>query len=348
MTAPTRHKAESGFRRILPALTLMVLAPLVAEVLPGATRISSIFVLPIEICIWGGGAVLIRFVVRRLSLGWLNMAFLAMALSVAEECLIQQTSLAPMVIKLKGEEYARAFGVNYVYLLWALIYESLFVVFIPIGLSELVFHRRRKQPWLNGIGVTLITLLFLPASFLAWYTWTQIARVKVFHLEAHNPPASQLAIAVAAISILITLAVGPVRGWLARKQGGLRPPHPSILFLLSGILTSALFGLVLLGFGMFPLFPPYVAVAMTLTLVASLIAFVPRFQAHEAWNVWHDVGILYGATITNMAVFFVGFVGSTPTDFYGKVVMDAIAVVLLVWLALGLRALPPKSKLIDA
>jgi hypothetical protein len=347
MTAAPRPNAESGFRRILPPLTLMVLAPLVAEVLPGATRVSSIFVLPIEICIWGGGAVLIRFVVRRLGLGWLNMALLAMALSVAEECLIQQTSFAPMVIKLKGEEYARAFGVNYVYFLWALIYESLFVVFIPIGLSELIFRRRREQPWLNGIGAALVIFLFLPASFLAWYTWTQIARVKVFHLEAYNPPASQLAIAVAAIGILITLAVGPVRGWLARKEVGLRPPHPLVLFLLSGILTSALFGLVLLGFGIFPPFPPYVAVATSLTLVALLVAFVPRFQAHEAWSVWHDVGILYGAIITNMAVFFVGFVGSTPTDFHGKVIMDAIAVALLVWLALRLRALPPKWKLIN-
>ena len=93
---------------------------MVAEVLPGATRISSIFVLPIEIVIWGGGAVMIREVVRRRQLGWLNMLLLAVALAITEECLIQQTSLAPMVIKLKGEEYARAFGVNYLYFLWCL------------------------------------------------------------------------------------------------------------------------------------------------------------------------------------------------------------------------------------
>jgi hypothetical protein len=76
---------ESWFRWALPALTLVVLAPLVAEVLPGATRISSIFVLPIEIVIWGGGAVMIREVVRRWRLGWLNMLLLALALAVAEE-----------------------------------------------------------------------------------------------------------------------------------------------------------------------------------------------------------------------------------------------------------------------
>src|SRR5450755_2745325 len=100
MTEFTRPAAESRMLRVLPALSLMVLAPLIAEVLPGATRVTSIFVLPIEILIWGGGAVLIRFAVRQLRLGWLNMLLLAMALAVAEECLIQQTSFAPLVIKL--------------------------------------------------------------------------------------------------------------------------------------------------------------------------------------------------------------------------------------------------------
>jgi hypothetical protein len=338
MDDSTSHDAKSEFHRILPPLSLMVVAPLIAEVLPGATRISSIFVLPIEILVWGGGAVLIRFAVRRLNLGWLNMVCLAMALSVAEECLIQQTSLAPMVIKLKGEEYARAFGVNYVYFLWALIYESLFVVVIPIGLSELIFHRRREQSWLNAMGVAVITFLFLPACFMAWYTWTQIARVKVFHLEAYNPPASQLAIAVAAISILIALAIGPARRWFARKPDAVKPPHPLVLFLLSGILTSVLFGLLLLGFGILPSFPPYLAVAVSLTMMALIVIFVPRFQSHKTWNVWHEVGMHYGAIITNMAVFFVGFFGSTPIDFYGKVFMDLLAVVLLIWLALNLRS----------
>src|SRR5215467_3119869 len=101
------HSAERIplWRRAAPGLVLMVLAPLVAEVLPGATRFSSIFVFPIELCVWGVGALLIRYAVRLQQLGWLNMLFLAVALAIAEECLIQQTSLAPLVIKLKGEVY---------------------------------------------------------------------------------------------------------------------------------------------------------------------------------------------------------------------------------------------------
>jgi hypothetical protein len=122
----------SRWKRALPALTLVLAAPLVAEVLPGATRFSSLFVLPVEMCVWGGGALMIRYAVRRWRLGWPHMLALALALAIAEECLIQQTSLAPMVLRLKGETYARAFGVNYVYFLWALVYEAVFVVILLI------------------------------------------------------------------------------------------------------------------------------------------------------------------------------------------------------------------------
>src|SRR6185295_18173746 len=99
-------------------------------------------------------------------------------------------SLAPLVIQLKHEEYARAYGVNYVYLIWAIIYESAFVVFIPIGLAELIFLRRRTQPWVSAAGAAIILALFIPGCLLAWFTWTHIARTEVFHLSPYAPPAA--------------------------------------------------------------------------------------------------------------------------------------------------------------
>src|SRR5262249_38818207 len=122
-------------RRIGPALTLVLLAPLIAEVLPGATRLSSISVFPIELAIWGGGALLIREARRHFQLGWLQTLFLGIGLVLIEECLVQQTSLAPVVVKIvPGEDYARAFGLNYLYFLWAMFYEVAYVVFVPIVL----------------------------------------------------------------------------------------------------------------------------------------------------------------------------------------------------------------------
>src|SRR5205823_1909859 len=152
--------ARSWYSRAAPAIVLMLLAPLLTEVLPGATRFSSIFVLPVEIAVWGGGALLIREVVRRKGLGWQSLLMLALVLAIAEECLIQQTSLAPLVIKLNGVEYARWRGVNYVYLLWALAYESVLVVMLPVLLAELLFPARRSEGWLSKSGGAIVGVFF--------------------------------------------------------------------------------------------------------------------------------------------------------------------------------------------
>src|ERR1700761_217582 len=163
-----------------PALTLMLLAPLLTEVLPGATRFRALFVFPIEFLVWGGGSLMIRYAGRRWHLGWRGMFALALALALAEECIIQQTSLAPLVVRIKGVEYARAGSINYVYLLWALIYESLFTVIVPIYLVELIFPSRKERLWISKGGFFALIPLFLIGSVLAWFTWTQIARPKVF------------------------------------------------------------------------------------------------------------------------------------------------------------------------
>src|ERR1700748_246911 len=99
------HQNQSLIQRMLPGLTLMFAAPLIAEVLPGATRMSSIFVFPLEMIIWGGGAVVVRALVRQQRLGWKSLLLLAVALSLCEELLIHQTSLAPVIIRLKDVEY---------------------------------------------------------------------------------------------------------------------------------------------------------------------------------------------------------------------------------------------------
>jgi hypothetical protein len=69
---------------------------MVAEVLSGATRLSYIFVLVPEILVWGGGALIIRELVRRWGGGWFSMLLMGLCLSIAEETIIQQTSLAPL------------------------------------------------------------------------------------------------------------------------------------------------------------------------------------------------------------------------------------------------------------
>jgi hypothetical protein len=318
--------------RVAPALTLMLMAPLLTEVLPGATRFSSIFVFPIEVCVWGGGALLIRAAVRRWRLGWLNLLLLALGLAIAEECLIQQTSLAPMVIRLKGEVYARALGVNYVYLLWALVYESVFVVFLPIKLTELIFPSRREGAWVGLAGVIVTALFFAIGGFLAWFSWTQIARPKVFHLPAFDPPLVAVLTAAGLIVVLALAALGPARRAVAASARPLPPPSPWLIGGGAAVWAVLWYALVVLAFGLRPDFPPVVAVTAGLAITAAILLFQPRWSAHPGWRRAHDYALAAGAVLGSMAVGYVGFIGATSADLGFKVVTNLIAVALLAWL----------------
>ncbi|HEY4063048.1 MAG TPA: hypothetical protein VGM30_14180 [Puia sp.] len=313
-----------------PALTLMLLAPLLTEVLPGATRFSSIFVLPIEICVWGGGALLIRYAVRKRRLGWPGMLLLALALSLSEECIIQQTSLAPMVIHLKGEVYARAGGVNYVYLLWALIYESVFVVFLPICLVEMIFPARRQRLWISKGGFFAVIPLFLLGSFLAWFSWTRIARTKVFHVPVYTPPAIITLLSLALIAGLIFLALTRFKN--NPPLSSITPP-PSWVLLITGTLwATLLFGLVLLGFGIAPHFPPLAAIGGAILLFSAALFFVPKWSANPQWQHPQVFSLLFGTILGSMLISFVGFIDTGGPDLYFKIITNILAIILLLLL----------------
>jgi hypothetical protein len=315
-----------------PAIILMIMAPLLTEVLPGATRFSSLFVLPIEICVWGGGALMIRYAVRRWKLGWLGMLFLAIALAMAEEFIIQQTSVAPMVIRLKGVTYARAFSINYVYLLWALIYESVFVVFLPIYLVELIFPGRRERLWINKPGFFVVIPLFLIGSLLAWFTWTRIARTKVFKVPVYNPPLIISLLALAVIAALVYLSLQQVKNKSAAPVR-LVKPWPEVAMAVCGLLWSAiLFGLVLLGFGIAPAFPPVVAVGVGLVLIWVALYLVPGWTNDRGWRPKNVFALIFGVILGSMLVSFIGFADTTGPDLYFKIITNAAAIILLILL----------------
>ena len=323
---------NNKIKNIAPAVTLIILAPLVAEILPGATRFSSLFVLPIEICVWGGGALLIRYMVRKWQLSWNGMLFLALALSVAEEFLIQQTSVAPMVIQLKGVTYARVWGINYIYLLWALIYEPIFVVFLPIYLTELIFPNRSKDLWISRGGIFLFTTLFLLGSFMAWYSWTQIARPNVFHVPTYNPPFVMIVVAAALISFFIWFATKSIKEKITQP---INSPRLWTIGFMGGLWAIFLYGIVLLAFGILPSFPPLVAIASGLLLVTAAIYLLPHWANSLYWSPMHDFVMIFGIISGSISVGFIGFIGAAPINLYFKIFIDVFALIFMI--GLGLR-----------
>src|SRR5579871_615241 len=209
--------SESRWQRRGPIITLLLLAPVISELLYGAMRLSVIFILIPEILTWGCGALLIRECVRSWRKGCISMLLMGLALAVAEEWVIQQTSIAPFVA---GHAYGRAYGVNWIYFLWALGYESVWVVVLPVQLTELLFRQRRNQPWLRTRGRIITGVSFALGARMAWYGWTQRARVKIFHLPPYTPPASYLLIGIGAILLLCLMAYALPEG--RENDGGSR------------------------------------------------------------------------------------------------------------------------------
>src|SRR5512143_92468 len=108
--------AEARARRRLigPGATLLLLAPLVGEVLNGATRLSYIFSFVPQVMVWGCGALLAREAAHRLRAGWMGTLALGLALSLLVELLVLQTSLAPIPFLALASvpAYDRIKGVN--------------------------------------------------------------------------------------------------------------------------------------------------------------------------------------------------------------------------------------------
>lgn len=322
--APTRYRGTIW--------TLLVLAPVIAEVLSGATRLSILFVLIPEIMVWGGGALLARELVRRWRAGATSLLCLGLALSVAEEFIIQQTSIAPLPFLGANATFGRYAGVNWLYLLFMLGFESVWVVLIPVQVAELIFPERREQPWLRTRGLIATCIAFLIGSRIAWYGWTQQARPRLGATPYH-PPAVLIVACLGAIAVLI-LAAYLLRGYgHAGQLASRQPASPWLLGMKAFIFGAAWFALITLVFAP----RPGIAVWIPLTAgcVWALLSFilVRYWSAGRGWRDIHRFALSCGTILGCMVMSDVSAAGWTRVDLVGKFIFQICALMGLLLLA---------------
>src|SRR5690242_19423316 len=136
-------------RRVAPVIALLVLAPVIAEFLFGATHLTTFYLLIVQIGAYGCAALIIRDLVRHQQRGWLAIFVLGIAYALLEECVMLQTSLYPLFTTDLNHVYGRFLGVNWIYLLSMMGYESIWAIVLPIQLTELLFPSLRAEPWLS-------------------------------------------------------------------------------------------------------------------------------------------------------------------------------------------------------
>jgi hypothetical protein len=322
-----------------PVAALLILAPVLSELLFGTTRITVIFVLLPQVGIWGCAAILIRELVQRRGLGWHSILLLGISAAIAEECIIQQTSLAPLVGVPPDQVYGRYFGVNWVYFLWAIAYESLWAILMPIQLVELIFLERRDEPWLSSKGIIIASSVCLTACFVAWYSWTQLFLPQVSPGSAYRVPIESQAIALAVIAALVTAALLPMRlpsVLPAVKRDG---PRPWLVGLTSFVMAAPWFALVFIAYGATPALPVIVPILCGLLWMGVAWTRFLEWSARPGWSDSCRLAAIFGALGGNMLAGYplLAAMKAPLIDVSGKVVFNAIAVAGLVVLFRRIR-----------
>ncbi|MBI4943326.1 MAG: hypothetical protein HY830_21475 [Actinobacteria bacterium] len=143
--------------RLTPALTLLLLAPFVGEVISTST---SLFALPLPqiggfaVVLYGGGALLVREVVRRLGLGVTGLLLLGAAYGVFEEALVVRSWFAPEFSGTAADAaYSRVWGTNVDNAVHLTLFHSVVSIWTSITLVELLFPDRRATPWAGRRGL---------------------------------------------------------------------------------------------------------------------------------------------------------------------------------------------------
>jgi hypothetical protein len=202
-----RHRA--------PALVLLFLAPTIGEVLFGAVPLSRLpFGLLGLVGMYGGGALLVREMVRRrrLSAEWLVL--LGLAYGILEEGTVLQSLFDrhyPGLAFLGS--YGHWAGVNWVWSEFIVPYHAVFSIAIPIVLTELIFPGLRAEPWLSPAGIVAAALLLgLNGALLA------VFQVGLF---TNHAPRTSMWANVGASLVAMALVVG---AWRAAPSAAEAPP----------------------------------------------------------------------------------------------------------------------------
>ncbi len=272
-------------RRILPAVGLFFLAPLVAEFLLGDLPITLLGSLLILAPVYGGAALLIREIARRTGLGWPSIIVFALAYGILEEAFMSQTLFNPNYLGLNmhllGPAYIPALGIGAWWTVFVLTLHTVWSISVSIGLAEALVPDRATAPWLGRFGLVVVSVLFgLAAVALARFSIKQDHS----HFVASVPQFVSSAIIFIATAVAAFLLP---RQSKARAMGGV--PGPWFIGAAS-LLAGSIFLVVPGKWGWW-------AVGAYLALDLVVIATISIWSGRIGWDGRHRLALAGGAAL---------------------------------------------------
>ncbi len=178
-----------------PAVMLFFLSPALAELLSGSAPPNEFFNpagFLIMVLLYGGGALLVRELVRKWQKGWESIMLLGLAYAIVEEAILTMGFFNPNFPDLGNiAGYGRFLGINFPFMLILLVYHTLFSISVPIILVEMLFPAKREELWLSRRGYRLIWLGFFLSIILGLVTIQ--SKLK------YTPPPVQYMLAIIAV-----------------------------------------------------------------------------------------------------------------------------------------------------
>jgi len=319
-------------KSVLPAIGLFFLAPLVAEYLFGNLPITMLHALILMAPLYGGGALLIRELVRRAGRGWPSILLLALAYGILEEGFVTQTLFNPNYLSLNlhllEPAYIPALGIGGWFTVFVLALHAVWSIPVPIALVEAAVPDRATTPWLSRLGLGVVVVLF--ALGVVGTTWSSL------HQDHFVSAPFQFASAAVAIVCLAVAAFLLPRPGVPAGSGVI--PNPWF----AGALALACGSAILL-------LPPrwgWWAAGAILLIEVGMGAAVLVWAKRMGWSLLHKLALASGAAL---AYAWHAFIGRPVVGGTGASVRVGNAVFALGALALiGFAAKRSSASAVDA
>ncbi len=270
---PLRH-------RILPLVTLFLLAPWVGEYLLGNVPGPMLWAMPFLAPMYGGGAILVREIAIRLGGGWPVVLVLGAAYGVIEAGLVDQSLFKP-------DFMGQAFGavtpvpvlrISAVNTVAFVVGHAVWSIGLPVAFTGILFPGLARAPWLGRIGLGVVLLIFLLGCRLIF---VDVVETEGFLASpAQRGGAALVALGLAGLAVV--LARRPLSG------RALPPPRP----VLTGLAGFALSGLMATA----P--ETWAGLAWKLAVIAGWAALALAWGRHPCWTARHSVAWAGGILMT--------------------------------------------------
>jgi hypothetical protein len=319
---------------------LIFLSPVITELLAGTVRLSNIWLLVPEMAVYGFAALLIREVVRGKGRGWGTILLLGIAFAIAEECVILQTSLTPQFFPPAFDKsFGWAYGVQWIYLLAIVWYESVYAVVLPIYLTEMLFPSKREALWLGRRELVISGIILVLASVGVWQLWSHGGLPKYGPSTYQVPPLY----IVAALLVIAALVTGTLAFRLSSKnseKNSRRAPAPWLVGFLSfgfGVVWFFMIGLAFIPPATFKDISAIVPIVIGLFWIGLGLSIVWWISSAGNWQDRHRLALIFVASLGCMVGGTLEVLADAPIDIIGKYGFDLIAVGLFIWLTIRVR-----------